>query len=757
MRKVWSYALLVLALLLALSLMACESGGGNDNETDAITTEGATTAAPEAEGTTAPEGDVTTAPEGDVTTEPEGDATTSPEGENTEPETDPIPTDGVYSWSNPIRSTKGTSPLRDPFILKVGDAWYMTGTLPPYGLSEEASRTKGVPLYKSTDLDKWELVDVIVKTPAESEGKWYSERFWAAEIFAHNDKFYVTVNCCDVDGSNHGFLFAVADNIEGPYTIMNPDAPLALGNDAHLFVDTDGQTYVFASNIMYAKIDLDTLTLLSDWQYPVTPIEGSDAWNGLREGVEFEGPYVLTIGGKYYMFYSTWARGYEIGLATADSITGEWTMYADPMYGGINQGSCDYYGGIYEEGYYENQDKYRECGHNSVFEGPDGELWIAAHVFPAGYTTTPVLVIDRLVLDEERGILCLDTATGQTINGPTYGPQSVTYDPQNNEANPLHALDVWKYADQGKGCTLPSKVDILLENGFRRTVPVIWSKLPDTSVPGEYTIDGTATYKGTKYPVTAHITVQRITSADCDFDNVAVGTAGLGENFDRIFALTFQMYEAIGRGPVAIVEEGANRFMRCTAYLVAKMTVSLTDSYTASLDWRCLDDETAGGVAERLGGIILHGGDETLLPHYEEESKIAEKCIGGSGLLIMPDENGFRIVVKTYDASIQAVTHSETFISYANGLDFTTISVVEDDGVMTVYAGDTLLFTAEMSDKGGYDGASYEYYRSVTVKGADGETLIQVQNAFLTVESAFHIVSRGWTAFDVDNLHFEIN
>ena len=675
----------------------------------------------------------------------------------TEEITEPAVAEVTYTWSNPIRYGRTTPALRDPFILKVGDLWYMTGTLPPYGLAEEAQRTKGVPLYKSADMTTWEFVDYIVKTPAEAEGKWYSERFWAPELFAHNGKFYVTVNCCRVDGSNHGFLFAVADDIEGPYTVMNPDAPLALGNDAHLFVDTDGQTYVFASGIMYAKIDLDSLTLLSGWQSAVSPVKGSDAWNGERPNVGLEGPYVLTAGGKYYMFYSTWARGYEVGLAAADSVNAEWFMYPDPMYGGMSQSLCDHYGGIYEEGYYENQDKYSECGHNSVFEGPDGEMWIAAHAYTKTGVSGPQLIIDRLVFDETRGILTLDTETGSTVNGPTYGDKSVTYDPTNNEAKPLHALDVWKYTDMNDPCALPDEVDLLLENGFRRCIPVAWDGTADTSEAGSFTVSGRAVYKGVEYPVTARISVRDTSSADCDFQDAAVDSTAFGDAFDNVFTVGFQLYEPIGRGPAVIKEEDGNRFIRCTAYLLAELSLPMTDTYTVSLDWRCLDAQTAGGVAERLGGLVLHGGDQTHFPHYEEENKIAKKCIGASGLLVMPAEDGFRIVVKTFDEAADTVTHSETFIKYPNGLDFTTLAVSEAEGIITVCAGETLLFTAEPADKGGYEGAAYEYYRSVTVKDADGATLVQVSNAFLTVKPAFHIVSRGWTAFDLDNIHVKLS
>ena len=40
-----------------------------------------------------------------------------------------------FSWSNPIANyTPDGKGLRDPFILKEGQYWYMTGTMSPYGI-----------------------------------------------------------------------------------------------------------------------------------------------------------------------------------------------------------------------------------------------------------------------------------------------------------------------------------------------------------------------------------------------------------------------------------------------------------------------------------------------------------------------------------------------------------------------------------------------------------------------------------------------
>ncbi len=426
----------------------------------------------------------------------------------TEPETESAPVELTFSWKNPTILTSKANKienLRDPFILKVGDVWYMTGTLPPYFPAPEPDRTKGVPLYKSEDLTKWTFVDYIVKTPPESEGKWYSERFWAAELFHHNGKFYVTVNCCKPDGSNHGMLFAVSDHIEGPYTLMNPDAPLVLSNDAHLFVDDDGRTYLFGSGNWYAEIDLADLTLLSEPNYIVVPVKGSDAWNGERPRVGFEGPYVIKRDGTYYMFYSTWARGYEIGIATATSLDGEWTLWEKPFYGAMSQSLCNLYGATYEPGYYVAQDQYTECGHNSLFIGPDGEYWLAAHAYAK--RNIPQLVIDRITFTEDGNVLLKDYTTNEVVNGPTWGEKTITYTPVDRaKLTVVGVLPVHRYTDNPADYELPGQVDIRLRTPsgveWRECVEVTWNDtVSDSEGPDgkTRTITGTVTFAGQMY------------------------------------------------------------------------------------------------------------------------------------------------------------------------------------------------------------------------------------------------------------------
>ena len=680
------------------------------------------------------------------------ESTTEPQ--TTEP-TEPTPDTLGFTWANPLSyaNSSGVDHVRDPFILKVENTWYMTGTLPPYGMAEnQADRTKGVPLYKSSDLLQWEFVDYIVKTPDQSENRWYSERFWAPELFAHNGKYYVTVNCSALDGSNHGFLFAVSDSIEGPYTIMNPNAPVALGNDAHLFADDDGQIYLFASGIWMAKFDLENLNFLSSVKQIIAPIPNSDAWNAERPGVGFEGPYVLKHQGRYYCFYSTWARGYEIGVAVADDINGIWTMYDNPMYGAMSRERCDFYGGIYQKGYYLHQDKYRECGHNSIFQGPDGGLWIAAHVTGGGVVQGVQMTIDKVIFDDTYGLVAIDPATNAPILGPSYGEQTVAYDSKDAAPDATLALDVWGYTSVGKAYDLPASIDVLMDNGFRTGAQVTWERGVDTSVPGEIVINGTATLGDQSYPVRAMIEIApAVYDNTCDFEDLEAGATELGGTFGDIWSVLFSLYTEIGRPAATVTEQDGNRFLRNTAYFVAGLKDgALTEDYILELDWRLLSEKTVGGPSERLGGIAVRSADRRLAHHDEDTNRL----VGGSGIMLYPTENGVRVAIKTYlpDGDSYKVSSQSVFFDLALGNEFNTFRIEDSGEKISIFVNQNLLCYAELANEGTYPASNYTYMRTVKLMDANGQLLLDVSDALVSVDREIHLIARGWTSFDVDNI-----
>lgn len=424
------------------------------------------------------------------------------------------PTGNSFVWNNPdayggvLEEETG---LRDPFILKDGEWWYLVGTSANYEDTEmkkivypNVSRP-GVSLYRSQDLRNWSFVDLILPRPEESQGKWYQERFWAPELFQSNGKYYLAVNCSNGELTMHATCLAVADQIQGPYTVMTQDEPLFYGNDTHFFKDDDGRVYLYASGIVGAEIDLTTGRLMKPAVPIISPIPGSDAWNGQRERVGFEGPYVMKRNGLYYLFYSTWSRGYEVGVAVSRDPLSGWEMEAQPLYGSMDRGWCDNYGGIYEEGYYIAQEQYSQVGHNSIFLGPDGTDWITAHCYTYDNPATQY-VMDRVGFDRENRLIVLDPTAGVSIHGPTFGQQRITW--ENAAApQPVKALDVWGLCGKNTEYLLPDKVDILFENGWREAYPVTWEGSIDTSAVGEQQAVGTVVYQGQTFSCAASVKV----------------------------------------------------------------------------------------------------------------------------------------------------------------------------------------------------------------------------------------------------------
>lgn len=420
-------------------------------------------------------------------------------------------------WENPIPygiNIEDGKGFRDPYILRVDDYYYLSGTMYPHfeGDKGQVMRTKGVPLYKSKNLLDWEYVGIILERPNPKDNKWYQNYFWAPEIFASNGKFYLTVSCSTKGHYEEGVgilgqqavLLAVSNEIEGPYHVLNEDEPLVYGNDAHLFKDTDGKVYLFVSGIGACEIDLNKGKLRGNIKQVVSPIENSDAWNAKRPGVGFEGPYVIKRNNTYYMFYSTWARGYEIGIAESKEKNPlrRWILNEKAFYGAMNEGHCNHYQATYEEGYYEHD--YREAGHNSIFLGPDGQDWIVCHVFEKEDLDKDIkMVIDRLYYENDSFYVL--NQNGDRVNGPTYGKQELKLEIRVPKA--IKALDTYIWLNLNEEYALNQKMDILLDNGWRVCAPVVWEQAPDTSQRGSFEIKGSVSYLGHVYTCTLFIKV----------------------------------------------------------------------------------------------------------------------------------------------------------------------------------------------------------------------------------------------------------
>ena len=338
-------------------------------------------------------------------------------------------TGDYFEYSNPQRFTgiDNGRMLRDPCIVKEGDTYYLTGTSWPN--FENYGELPGTSIYASEDLKNWRHICDPVRRPSKEGPEWWKCNFWAPEIFIHNGKYYYTVNTSrtyltDEGGMENEVALFVADKIGGPYQPVTKEHSVTIGNDAHIFCDIDGKIYMFVSGIYGFEIDLETGTQIGEKFFCVSPTSDQGKWTSVH-ATGFEGPYVVLRDGVYFLFFSTWARGYEIGYATATNIRGPWTMHPFPIYGSMNKATCDRLGTKYEQDYYVND--FAESGHNTIFKGPDGRDWIVAHVFAepftGGYLDNKVgMAFDPIEFDNGQ-IKILDGT--KSVNGPTKGTKRI--------------------------------------------------------------------------------------------------------------------------------------------------------------------------------------------------------------------------------------------------------------------------------------------------------------------------------------------
>jgi len=338
-----------------------------------------------------------------------------------------------FRYTNPI--TRDTSlSMRDYCIIKVRDKWYCTGTSNPIWTGPNP----GVRLLVSDDLIHWKQYSWLIdasKLPADCP---YNGRFWAPEIHFIKNKYWLTVNSGKVTAEDpkgmktHSIWLFSSDSVTGPYKLVNGPLTPQYNNDATLFEDEDGQTYLYCSGngLFQAKIDLNTGKL-------TTPIQKfldkkQPGWPEWMVG-GIEAPFVTKKDGTYFMFFSTWTRGYEIGLLKSKSPLGPWELASpEPIFGTRKKGfrpELAINGGYADLKYQDTEDPYCEAASNSLFTGPDGKLWSSCHYLmyekrPYPYSQT----FESWEKTPQMGYEPLHSKNGMFyIHGPTWTEQIVDY------------------------------------------------------------------------------------------------------------------------------------------------------------------------------------------------------------------------------------------------------------------------------------------------------------------------------------------
>ncbi|HEY4209709.1 MAG TPA: family 43 glycosylhydrolase, partial [Puia sp.] len=150
-------------------------------------------------------------------------------------------------------------------------------------------------VFSSGDLRHWYDHGVIVsqdKVPwADAAG--YS--MWAPDCIFRNGKYYFYFPTKPRNAKGFGVGVAVADKPYGPFLPQTDPIEGVHGIDPNVFIDKDGQAYLYwsAGNIYGAKLKDNMLELASE---PV--ILGELPEKGLKEG-----PYMVERNGVYYLTY----------------------------------------------------------------------------------------------------------------------------------------------------------------------------------------------------------------------------------------------------------------------------------------------------------------------------------------------------------------------------------------------------------------------------------------------------------------------
>ncbi len=336
--------------------------------------------------------------------------------------------DEVYTTALDITNPAADYGLADPEIRRYkdengNDVYWIYGTL------NEADNIGAI--YSTDNMKTWQKATDDGKVLDKSTFPWAEFSFWAPGAIELNGKYYVVFSANNVPDSYRtgGIGLGVSDNPAGPFKavegsndglIVDPSFYGVTGEetdeefkakfagmptliDANLFVDDDGQVYLY-----YGGGGQLAVCLMNDEMNGIKAFPDGDMFKVITEGLNeyVEGPFMIKRGGTYYMMYSKgmWSGGsYASCYGISDSPIGP---FRDSRQ--ILQSSQGDY-------------PYRGPGHNSAIYIPENNMWlICYHRYNYGSVDRRPC-IDRMIFNEDgsiRAVIQTDSWTTDDYFGP---------------------------------------------------------------------------------------------------------------------------------------------------------------------------------------------------------------------------------------------------------------------------------------------------------------------------------------------------
>ena len=271
-------------------------------------------------------------------------------------------------------------------------------------------------VFSSLNLTDWTDHGVIVSQEKVNWVNPTSFSMWAPDCIERNGKYYFYFPANVKTGRGFGIGVAIADKPEGPYIPQPEPIAKARGIDPSVFIDKDGQAYIYYSlnRIFAAKLKDNMTELASD---PV--VLGDLPTKGLVEG-----PFFFERNGIYYLTYPHVEKVTErLEYATSDNPLGPFIvkgviMDETPMGTWTSHHSLVEYNGqwylfYHNSAYSPKFDKNRSVCIDSLFFNPDGTIRKVIPTFRGvGLTSaTSQIEIDRYsqISPEGASVALLDT------------------------------------------------------------------------------------------------------------------------------------------------------------------------------------------------------------------------------------------------------------------------------------------------------------------------------------------------------------
>ena len=236
-------------------------------------------------------------------------------------------------------------------------------------------------VFSSADLSAWTDHGMIVSQNAVPWVKPDSYSMWAPDCIERNGKYYFYFPTSPKDTSAYGRGFrvgvAVSNKPTGPFIPQAEPIKNVRGIDPNVFIDKDGQAYLYwsAGNIYGAKLRENMLELDSE-----VKTLGNLPSKGLKEG-----PYLFERNGIYYLTYPhvenkterlEYATGDNplgpikfTGVIMDESESGCWTNHHS-----IIQFKDQWYLFYHDKNYSPRFDKARSIRADSLFFNADGTI-----------------------------------------------------------------------------------------------------------------------------------------------------------------------------------------------------------------------------------------------------------------------------------------------------------------------------------------------------------------------------------------------